>query len=312
MSLPVQPTKNHQYLVITVNYNNALLTEQLLTSGLASAHAANTYVEFIVVDNSHDFDDDRISLLCNNRISLLVLQPDHNLGYFGGINYALSRHKTQLSTYDAALVMNNDMLFPLDFFSSLIKSEQILRLSAVICPQILSSNSRYENPHVDKPLSASRELLYSLLYSNFFLYRLMLFLSAAFKRPFKRFGDADNSLLVRPTPIYQGYGAAYVLTRAFFENSLAIDYPGFMYFEEFFLTEHIAKYGYLPIFVPSLLLLHIGGATTTSSSSTFTFSCQKNSFRLYRKYVKPFARFSHSVAINNYSKIYQHLASLLS
>lgn len=286
-----------KHLIITVNYNNTNFTNSLILTAFGSSQLANIEIHVIVVDNSRSFQLLPILSSAENIWRIHVLTPNFNIGYFNGINYALKKLPIPVRQYESVTICNNDILFTPEYFHLLNEYLPTISKNPVISPQILSSSGRLENPHVLTPLGFKRELIYSILYSSFPAYQLLTLISAFFDRPFKRFSNTHNKQYTNPIHIYQGYGAAYILTRKFFEYFSSIDYPAFLYFEEFFLSEQIAKHGFLPLFIPNLLLLHMGGASTARMQKRISFRIQKTSFDYYRRLVSLLPNKSKSLAI---------------
>lgn len=286
-----------KHLIITVNYNNSNFTNSLILTAFGSSQLANIEIHVIVVDNSSSFQLSPILSSAENIWRIHVLTPSFNIGYFNGINYALKNLPSPARQYESVTICNNDILFTPEYFHMLNEYLPTILKYPVICPQIISSSGRFENPHVLTPLGFKRELIYSILYSSFPAYQLLTLISALFGRPFKRFSNTHNKQYTNPIHIYQGYGAAFILTRKFFEYFSSIDYPAFLYFEEFFLSEQIAKHGFLPLFIPNLLLLHMGGASTARMQKRISFRSQKTSFDYYRRLVSLLPNKSKSLAI---------------
>jgi len=211
-----------------------------------------------------------------------------NLGYFGGINYALRRLSTSLPSYDFTIVSNNDIILTPTFFVELESSSSLTNNASVLCPQIVSSDGRHENPHVLKPPSILREILYSIYYSSYFTCAVLSRIQAVMGEKSRRIRITSNMRYSSPMPIYQGYGAMYILARRFFDVNPVLDFPGFLMFEEFFMSEQVARSGELPLFVPSIKVFHLGKATTGKSPARQMFKFAQSSFRHYRNLVPLF------------------------
>lgn len=290
--------------LITVSYNNSSITELFVASAYGSALASGSIIHVIIVNNSQNpyeiYSLNRLSELYPN---LTVIHSSCNLGYFGGINRGieyLSMNKTA-SDYDLVIVSNNDIVFSPDFFISARSNMAKIQDSAVICPQIVSSDGRYENPHVLAPVSWIRELVYSLYYSNYIFARLLVFLQSALGgEKIRRIPLHHNKSNAHPMQIYQGYGALYILTQRFFNSFDRLNYPGFLMFEEFFLSEQLATIQEMPLFFPELKVFHLGKSSTGSVPRKVIYSYSQGSFKLYRKYIPLFGRpnsLAYSLAI---------------
>lgn len=268
-----------------------------MASAIGSASAANVDLSIVIVNNStnaHDIDE-------MNRIAglsplVVVMHTGTNLGYFGGLNYALNHLSNLTATCDFTIVANNDLIFTPTFFSELERSRAFVHQACVLCPQIVSSDGRYENPHVLTPPSKLREILYSIYYSNYYVCAALSRIQSFLGERSRRISKTINMQYKVPFHIYQGYGAMYILARRFFDVNRTLDFPGFLMFEEFFLSEQAARSGALPLFVPSIKVFHLGKATTGRTPARQIFRYAQSSFKKYRGLVPLFRR-SSSIAL---------------
>lgn len=105
--------------VITVNYNNAAITEETLRS-FAKVNKRNLELSLIVVNNGCTEPD---SLKLPKRFpKVKFLSSDRNLGFAGGNNIGI-RHALK-NKADYLLLINNDATIESkDFFTELLKTE---------------------------------------------------------------------------------------------------------------------------------------------------------------------------------------------
>lgn len=283
--------------VITVAYNTSQECELFLSSLWGSADTASLDLSLIIVNNSQDENEaNQLDVIASAYDSTKVIHSPDNVGYFRGINIGIkSICQQDLNAIDLMIVCNNDIIFPSQFFRQLAQSTDKLAPYSVICPQIVSSDGRYENPHVIAPASLMRELLYTLYYSNIYLARTLILIQSLFGEKARRLSVDDNQKFCRPFSIYQGYGALYLLTRRYIKEHVCLPDQVFLMFEEFFLSEQIARHGDLPYFFPDLKVFHLGKASTGKMPKSFIYCHAKRSFLLYRKLIKVFGS-SHSIA----------------
>ena len=275
--------------LICVSYGNPFVTEMFVTSAIGGALPSHATVAIYIVNNSNDLNDiQAIDRIASFSPHVKALHTGSNLGYFGGINYALRRLTGLLSSYDFTIVANNDIIFTPTFFLELESSRALANSASVLCPQIVSSDGRYENPHVLRPPSILREILYSIYYSSYPACFILSRIQAMLGEKSKRISITSNTRYSTPMSIYQGYGAMYILARRFFDVNPLLDCPGFLMFEEFFISEQVARSGELPLFVPSLKVFHLGKATTGKSPARQLFKFAQSSFRHYRNLVPLF------------------------
>lgn len=291
-------SKNHDIFFIAVHYRSSTSTTQFLRSIVELSYPFFQHVTVVIVDNSSDYAvplDLQIKYDHDSYFTLLILAPEVNLGYFGGINHALACFPPQ-KQYSPVVISNNDIIFTSEFFRSLVMSLNSHPNSPVICPQVVSNNV-YENPHVSLPPSMLRELLYSLYY-NFYLFAIVFEIFKTFKK-FTTRTLASNyqcTSFFHPKHIYQGYGAIYILTPAFFDRFSHLHSPPFLYFEEFFISEQVAQIDQLPLFDPSLLVYHVANSSTSLIPPMRLHKYKRESFKIYRKFINPFGRNQKSLA----------------
>lgn len=74
---------------VCVNYNNSIVTENLLDSITDSINSDNINIEVIIVDNSNNL----ILDLNKYPINIIIIKNE-NVGYFPGLNVGLNFLKT--------------------------------------------------------------------------------------------------------------------------------------------------------------------------------------------------------------------------
>ena len=102
----------HFYVAIILNYCRTDLTFKCIESLAGQVDAA------VIVDNSADISE--FNRLCKtlahkldktDRPAVEILNPESNLGFAGGVNFAL-KHLKQSKKYTAVLIINNDCILP--------------------------------------------------------------------------------------------------------------------------------------------------------------------------------------------------------
>ena len=207
-------------LVITVAYNTSLECELFLSSLTGAASIVDVDLSIVVVNNSQDPDEiSRLKYAVDSFPHVNIIHSRTNLGYFQGINLGIrSIDQNVLLDTDFIIACNNDIVFPSQFLSRLLQQKRLLESHAVISPQIISSDGRYENPHLIFPPSFFRELLYSLYYSNRLIAASLIRFQSLFGQLFRRLNTTENSKYSKPFKICQGYGALYNLTNRYIKN----------------------------------------------------------------------------------------------
>lgn len=194
--------------------------------------------------------------LMHNRLRLVA--GAQNPGYFGGA--ALGWRELQLLDRipDWIIVTNDDIRFAPDFFDQLASTNAAS--IAVIAPDIVVPNTGlHQNPlYLSKP-PASRLRLLRWLHKHSIVMRLYLLL-----REFRQFSRRHGNSGSMPTSqnIYAPHGACMVFSRQYFEAGGNLDYPCFLYGEEFFVAEAARRIGLSIQVNPKLRVTHHEHATT--------------------------------------------------
>lgn len=168
----------------------------------------------------------------------LIAGPQ-NPGYFGGAALGLEKIRASRSLADWIIVTNDDIRFEQDFFSTLgnIAADRV----GVLAPDIVvPSTGLHQNPlYINKP-PAIRLRLLRLLHQHTLIMRLYLALREA--RQFWRRRRVAHDLHDRRA-IYAPHGACMVFNRRYFEAGGSLNYPCFLYGEEFFVAESALQLG---------------------------------------------------------------------
>lgn len=235
-------------------------------------------IEVFVVDNSIDVkDSDDINTYCEALNWVNLLKPEKNLGYFGGLNYALS--KIDVSKFDFICIGNNDLEFNKSFLSVLSKKHYPKEYFA-ICPDIKSITGKYQNPHVEKPYSTMQKIKLDLYYSS---WRIALFLMLL-QNTYKKFKKPVNNRKSKRV-IHMGIGAFYILTPYFFSKNEELIFPYFLYGEEAFLSHQIHESGGELFYDPDLKILHNESAALSKIPSLTKYQYSRQSYKTHREYL---------------------------
>lgn len=215
-------------LLICVNYKS----HDALKSFLESVHRAaenakgTLQVDIEVVDNS-----------------------EHNVGYLGG---ALPVYNEKAKDYDFVSISNVDLQLAPDFFEKLteLKTENV----GWIAPDIYTGKrDLHENPARLKRPTKWNFLIWFLIYSNTFLYKLyhLLYILKSRKR-------ADSPSCT----IYAGHGSFMLFTKEFIAQYDDLQFPTFLYGEEIFFAELIRAANLKVLYTPTLLINNTGNVST--------------------------------------------------
>jgi GT2 family glycosyltransferase len=212
--------------IITVNYNQSYITEQLL----ASVYATNTYaaVEIIVVDNASK--DNPVPAWITQYPDITFIRSDVNLGFAGGNNLGIKVAKGEYLFF-----VNNDTEFTAGLVDSLAAILDENTRVGMVSPKI-----RYH----DQPTVLQYAGFTSM---NYYTMR---------NRCIGQF-EVDNGQ-------YDNYTGAtgYIHGAAMMVRRQAIDKAGlmaenfFLYYEEMDWNDHIKRAGYEIWVQPKALIYH--------------------------------------------------------
>lgn len=266
------------------NYNNSRLSIQAAQS-IAANHGDCDY-EIVLVDNAST-DEERLILSATSALPehCTVLWSASNVGYFDGLNLGIVALHKLASQYDVIVIGNNDLVFEPKFFEGLKRHAEVLAKQSVVSPNIITLDNQHQNPHVIGGVSRLRELVWDLYFSNFMLSQLI-----------GRAAQLARSLVARKDhyahaiegPIYQGYGACYILTPNFFRKYRSLWSPGFLMGEEFYLARQLAAGGEKMYYVPDISVRHHDHATVSKLPSLRLWEMTRQYHRIYRFFINPY------------------------
>lgn len=266
------------------NYNNSALSIQAARS-IAEHHGEHAY-ELVLVDNASTEQERRIlaepgALPPGCRV---IWNPT-NVGYFDGLNLGIAALRESMPDADAIVIGNNDLVFDADFFAGMAQSAPARSPHAVLSPNIVTLDGVHQNPHVIGDIGRFREVVWDLYFSNFALSRLILWAARAAgslvaRKDHEHHGEAG--------PIYQGYGACYILTPCFFERYGALWSPGFVMGEEFYLARQLKAGGEQMYYEPRIAVQHHDHATIAKVPSRKLWDMTREYHRIYRFFVSPY------------------------
>lgn len=285
------------------NYNNSRLSIQAAQS-IAKYHGDCEY-EIVLVDNASS-DEERSILAASNVLPArsTVLWNECNVGYFEGLNMGIAALKEHAGDYDAIVVGNNDLVFESDFFQGMKRRKETLQQQSVVSPDITTLDHEHQNPHVICGVSRFREIIWDLYFTSFQLSQLI---GWAARLTRSLVGRKDHHAYSREGPIYQGYGACYILTPRFFELYGRMWSPGFVMGEEFYLARQLAAQGEQMYYVPDISVLHHDHATVAKLPSRRLWEMTRQYHRIYRFFVSPYrARMDNGKTPSDYdSSVYK-------
>lgn len=268
---------------VFTNYNNSGFTENAIKSIVESN---NELFRIVVVDNASDLEDIKeLQRIESQYANLHIIYHKKNVGYFKGLNLGINHLKTNFPEINLMVVGNNDVLFPKNFYSSILNKQKIFDKYPVISPNIITTDGFHQNPHVIKKISILRQIIYDIYHSNYFIAKIIIKLAKITKSFTNR---TDQNQFGVAQEIYHGYGACYILTPLFFELFEELWSPTFLMYEEYFLSKQLSDKGYKIFYEPSIKLTHLMHATTDKLPGKLKWEFSKKSHKEYRKYVEIF------------------------
>jgi GT2 family glycosyltransferase len=264
---------------VFVNFNNTRFTESALQS-LADSDAAQHPV--IVVDNaSKSSDRDGLISLQRRYPQLTIIWSDKNIGYFPALNLGIKKARSVHPKMDAYVIGNNDLLFPSNLVSQISQIQSLLQKYPVVSPDIVTMDGEHQNPHVIAGISPFRERIYDLYHSSYFLAKVIIKVASWTKRFTDRDDESHHDVAQE---INQGYGACYILSPKFFELFEELWAPSFLMYEEFFLSQQLAKRGYQVYYDPTVQVKHFCHASTGQLPSKLRWEYSRDAHKLYRQH----------------------------
>lgn len=267
---------------ICTNFNNSHFTADAVRSLVNSAGNLHE-LRVIVVDNlsTQEQRDILKRIVCEFPCVDLLLN-DTNVGYFPGLNCGIRRVREQYPDVKHLVIGNNDLVFPSDFFTNLESQLVLLETYPVVAPNITTLDGEYQNPHVIKAISKTRELIYDVYYSNYYLAQIILRVANATQWLTRR---RDSLQHTKAQLISQGHGSCYLIGPKFFQHFQELWAPTFLMGEEFFLGKQLADQGMQTYYAPEVKLTHCCHGSLSSVPSRKIWQLAREAHLEYRKYV---------------------------
>lgn len=271
--------------VVTVNYNNANLTRNLIESLAQRGNAGN--LDLVVVDNaSEEEDQKRLQEVQKNYSWVKVVMSNENVGYFSGLNIGIEILRKQTKPVDTIIICNNDIEFPAEFLQTLESlAADTLSKFPVISPSIVTPTGDHQNPHVVSHIGKLRYLVWRIYYSNYTLARIIHGLAIATKRYTAR---RDCEQFHTGQVIDQGYGACYILTPMFFQHYDKLWAPTFLMGEEFFLSRQVRAVGSSVYYDPRIRVTHLDHGSVGVLPRKKVWKISSEAFKIYLMYKKKY------------------------
>lgn len=265
---------------VCTNYNNAQYSLAAINS--LNSRACKQNIIIVIVDNGSDREDvDKLNVAKQYDNVHLIFNKD-NIGYFKGLNCGIKYLKQNFSTIDFIVIGNNDLIFPSDFYESVLSNKDTLQQHAVVSPNITTLDGLNQNPHVINSISKPREMVYDLYYSNYYIAQLIIKVAKITKMFTDRKDEEQHDIAQE---IYQGHGSCYILGPLFFKYFDALWAPTFLMGEEFFLSVQLMGKGMKVYYEPLIKVLHHCNGAIGNMPKKQMWNYAKEAHKLYRKHV---------------------------
>jgi GT2 family glycosyltransferase len=216
-----------------------------------------------VVATANGLDDKEVTTLSTGAFNLMpgrlrLIAGPQNPGYFGGAALGWRDLQSLGSVPDWIIVTNDDVRFAPDFFLNLAKAP--VDNTAVLAPDIVvPANGIHQNPLYARKPPAHRLRLLLWLHSHPAIMRAFM--------GFRSIRQRLSMMRVNTSPplrhaIYAPHGACIVFSRQYFQRGGSLDYPGFLYGEEFFVAETGRQLDLVVYMEPTLRVAHMEHAST--------------------------------------------------
>ena len=251
---------NNRSAFILTNYNNSDITGEAIKSILNNIIDNEFNIEIIIVDNDSNLNERNKLREISKLIKVVkVIYLSENIGYFKGLNEGIKNLKNSSNFYDFVVVGNNDLFFKNNFLKSVYENYNLFKNYPVVSPDIIRLDGFHQNPHVTKPISKFRKIMYDAYYSNYYLSKIISF-AANMTRKYTQRGDEKSYNI--GGEIIEGYGACYLLGPLFFKYFEYLLAPTFLMGEEFFLYHQLKEKNYRIYYEPNIKVNHHDHATS--------------------------------------------------
>jgi len=198
----------------------------------------------VVCDNSGNY---------NNIYNVKVVCPKSNIGLYNGFNYIIK--SLSKINYNWFLASNPDIEYNYDFFNQLKKNKN---KHQVIAPSIISNLTGHnQNPQILKRPTKMKMKIYSLIWNNYYLGVLYIYISFLVRKLKTKVGDTNIS-----NKIYCPHGSLVIYSKFYLDNNNGLEHPTVLFGETIEIAEKCRINKIDIIFRPTLKVFHAEHVTT--------------------------------------------------
>lgn len=267
---------------VMTNYNSSEDTRNAIQS-INSTIEREKYQIVVVDNNSNEESKQALKRIETEFDNVHLILNNENVGYFKGLNLGIKYLKRNFTEIEYMVIGNNDLIYPENFYDSIINNLSIFKKYPVISPNVVTNDGMHQNPHVISKISSFREMIYDLYYYNYFLAVCITKISK-FTNKFTDRSDEKQFEIAQE--IYQGHGSCYILGPVFFENFEELWAPTFLMGEEFFLSLQLKSKKFSMYYLPKISVLHTGNSSIGKVPKKEIWNISRKSHIEYRKHVK--------------------------
>lgn len=265
-------------IYICTNFQNSELSLQAAESFLGVFPEDG---EVIIVDNNSN--ERERGVLENHTLDkskvTIVFNPE-NLGYFAGLNVGLDLARGKAMSGAWVFAGNNDLLFDETLSNNLGRLKEKLADYSVVAPNIITRDGVHQNPHVVDKIHPLRRVVYRAYYSNYFVAKALVFLQKLSGGIARR---KDSESWKNSMEIFSGHGSCYLLTPKFFTTYERLPVQSFLYFEELFLSDLLARNGESVYYCSELNVLHLYHGSVSKVPRKEIWKLSKEAYKNYKK-----------------------------
>lgn len=245
---------------VTYNSYNELAAFLSSLENAAVDIADKCVVDVYITDNTEN--NRRPVSFQSGIVNIRTFYPSKNLGYFGGVKYAMD--SVDVSPYHFVAISNVDLEFRRDALCNLLNLEEGEDVGWIAVQLYSLLEGRDRNPSVLKRYSRKKLQLLRIM----FKYPLFMWL---YKNTF--YCRKKYSSHYQCSEIYAGHGSFILLTDKYFSLCGKVDYPVFLYGEELYIAEQCRKHGLKVKYNPSVCLIDKEHVSTGKMRKVFYYKC---------------------------------------
>lgn len=265
------------------HYNTAKVKIIVVDNGSTRKEAAaklGQYMEQRYQNNFLHLDDQSLGESTKSNITLpyaTYIESATNDGYACGNNKGLNLTECD-NEIEYVMILNNDVLFVQDIIPEIRSQYCLLADVAILSPILYKRNMK----GLDLNCARLNTSLKTELMNNFFRYVYeALHKQKTYMKRCYLINEEDK--LPQLLKIELPSGSCMFIRKALFSSIGFFDPNTFLYYEENILHKKIEKIGMQNYLVSNLKCIHLGAASTSTSTSHFAIMCGLKSGRYYMK-----------------------------